>query len=517
MFYQFYFVMPISKSSELFSLVKSLSKAEKRNFKLYASRNHTKGQLKFIELFELLEKAENYDEHQILLHLKGVPKTKLANLKRHLYTQILNSLRVITVSKRPNVELRGLIDYAYILYDKAFYLEAIKVLAKAKRQAEKYHFYSMHLTIIEFEKRIESRHITRSGKDKAYALIAESIHVNKKVTDATHLSNLRIHLHGKYIQNGHCQSIEEKNDLETFFKIAIKDVKEDELGPVGKVYLYQSYVWYNHILLDFKNCLKYAEKWLYLLDSKPLLIDRDVDLYLRGFHYILSSCFHLRKKDKLNAFLLKIEAFRKSNYKRFNELTKIISFQYVHSARLNKIIINGNFEDGQKVISRSLKRIKRYKTKLDAHRILVFYFKIAWIYFGNKNYSKSIFYLNKIVNNELPKLREDLQIYSRLLFLMCHYELSNYDVFRYLIKSFKPYFKKLENTYPLQEITQATFLKLADAPKPEHKAIMKNALVQLKALQKNSFYNVSFTYLDLISWLEAKITNKTLSEIIQKK
>ncbi len=508
--------MPIAKSSELFSLVKSLSKAEKRNFKLYAGRNHKQGQLKFIELFDVLEKAKTYDEHQILKDLKGVPKRKLVNLKRHLYTQILNSLRVITVSKRPNVELRGLIDYAYILYDKAFYIEAIKILDKAKKHAEKYNMYFMHLTIIEFEKRIESRHITRSGQDKAYALIEESAKINKKVSAATHLSNLRTHLHGRYLQNGHCRSIEEKTELEAFFESGLQEVRENELGPVEKVYLYQSYVWYNHILLDFRSCLKYAEKWLYLLESEPEMIDRDVDLYLRAFHYILSSCFHLREKEKLNTFLLKVEAFRKSNYKRFNQLSKIISFQYVHSARLNKIIIHGNFEDGQQVISRTLKRIRKYQLNLDAHRILVFYFKIAWIYFGNKNYAKSIFYLNKIVNDELPKLREDLQIYSRLMFLMCHYELGNYDMFKYSIKTFKPYFKKLENAYPLQEITQATFLKLAAAPKAEHKTIMKNALTQLKVLQENSFYNVSFTYLDVISWLEAKITDRALSEIIRR-
>ncbi len=509
--------MPISTSSELFSLVKSLSKAEKRNFKLYANRNHVKGELKFIELFEILDKSDVFDKKQILQELKGLSASKLPNLKRHLYTQILSSLRVITVSKRPNIELRALIDYAYILYDKAFYLEAIKVLEKAKRHAEKYHSYFMHLTILEFEKRIESRHITRSGKDKAYKLIKESTFINNKASNAIRLSNLRTQLHGKYLQSGHCQSIEEQIELQTYFKAALKEVKEKDLGPIEQVYLFQSYVWYNHILLDFKSCLKYAEKWLDLMESKPTLIERDVDLYLRAFHYILSSCFHLRDQEKLNASLIKIEHFRKSKYKRFSELTKIISFQYVHSARLNKIIINGNFQDGQKAISRTLRRIKRYTFKLDAHRILVFYFKIAWIYFGNQNYAKSIFYLNKIINNQLPKLREDLQIYSRLMFLMCHYELSNYDVFKYSIKTFKPYFEKLEYIYPLPKITQATFLKIADAPKSDHKAIMKIALVEIKALQENSFYNVSFTYLDLISWLEAKISNKTLAAVVQQK
>lgn len=509
--------MPIANSKQLFSLIKSLSSAEKRNFKLYASRNHSGGLLKFIELFDVLDRSEIYDERRILSHFEEMPKSKLVNLKRHLYTQILNSLRVISFSKKPNVELRGLIDYAYILYDKAFYIEALKILEKAKKHAERYHLYYMHLTILEFEKRIESRHITRNGKEKAYTLIQESSHISSRVSDSTQLSNLRTQLHGMYMENGHCQSIEDKHELETFFKLSLQDINEDQLGPIEKIYLYQSHVWYNHILLDFKNCMKFAKKWIHVQESSPVLIDRDIDLYLRGFHYILSSCFHLRDKDHLKLYLDKLENFRKSNYKRFNKLTKIISFQYVHSARLNSIIINGNFEDGKKVISKTLKRIKTYQSNLDDHRILLFYFKIAWIYFGNNNFPKSIFYLNKIINNELPKLREDLQIYSRLMFLMCHYELNNYDVFRYSIKSFKPYFKKLENIYPLQVITQRTFLKLAGAPQPEHKTIMKDALKELTNLKTNSFYNVSFTYLDLTSWLESKINNTSLSLIVLKK
>ena len=498
--------MPISKSSAIFQLIKSLSTAEKRNFKLYASRNHKQGQLKFIELFEIIDKGEVYDEEQIMTQLGGVSKSKIANLKRHLYTQILDSLRVITVAKRPNIEVRGMIDYAYILYDKGFYIEAIKILEKAKKHAETYHLYNLHLSIIEFEKKIESRHITRSGKDKGYALITESEKINKKVSDAVHLSNLRIDLHAKYLQNGHCRSEIEKSNLEQFFSDAVKDIDENELGAIEKIYLYQSYVWYNHILLNFDSCLVYAIRWLELLESEPQLITQDVDLYLRAYHYILSSCFHLRKKEDLENYLQKIESFRKANYKRFNTLSQIISFQYVHSARLNKIIINGDFTDSQKVISRTLKRIKRYQTNLDAHRIMVFYFKIAWIYFCDRKYSKSILYLNKIVNNELPKLREDLQIYSRVMFLMCHYELDNFDVFRYSIRSFKPYFKKLENVYPLQVITQKTFLKLADTPRSDHSKIMETALKQLKELQKNGFYKVSFTYLDIISWLESKLS-----------
>ncbi len=491
-----------------------MTKAEKRNFRLYANRNHNQSQLKFIELFEILDKSESYNEPLILKKL-GLSKAKVSNLKRHLYTQILGSLRVITSSKKPSMEAREMIDYAYILYYKSFYLEAIKVLEKAKRLASKYSMYHIHSIILEFEKRIESRHITRSGLEKAYTLKAESAEVNKRLSAAIELSNLRIDLNARYIQSGHCKSQEEKSVLNSFFAQAINDIHEDSLGILEKIYLYQSYVWYYYMLIDFKNCLIYAKKWLAILESSPEMIEQDVDLYLRAYHYVLSSCYHLRDKDSFKTALEELEKFREANYKGFNDLTKIISFQYVHISRLNNIIIRGEFDRGQAVISKSLRRMNRYKNSLDAHRILVFYFKFAWIYFGDENYGKSIHYLNKIINNELPKLRVDLQVYARIMFLMCHYELQNYELFTYSIQSFKPYAKKVASTYPIQEILQAMFIKISNKPLDNHTVILKDALAQLKELRKNDFYMVSFNYLNVIAWLEAKISRKSLAEIVK--
>ena len=50
----------------LFVLIKSLSKSEKRQFKIFASRLETSSNTKFIELFNILDKSEVYDEKMIL-------------------------------------------------------------------------------------------------------------------------------------------------------------------------------------------------------------------------------------------------------------------------------------------------------------------------------------------------------------------------------------------------------------------------------------------------------------------
>ena len=46
----------------LFSLIKSLNRSEKRQFKLYVNRLQINADAKFLLLFEALDKLEEYDE-----------------------------------------------------------------------------------------------------------------------------------------------------------------------------------------------------------------------------------------------------------------------------------------------------------------------------------------------------------------------------------------------------------------------------------------------------------------------
>jgi hypothetical protein len=79
------------QKDNLFLLIKSLTKSEKRQFKLYVGRLDVNTDSKFLNLFNLLDKTNVYDEAAIIK--SGiVKKQQLANVKAHLYKQILISL-----------------------------------------------------------------------------------------------------------------------------------------------------------------------------------------------------------------------------------------------------------------------------------------------------------------------------------------------------------------------------------------------------------------------------------------
>ncbi|HNF44238.1 MAG TPA: hypothetical protein PLT49_11230, partial [Ferruginibacter sp.] len=123
----------------LFQLVKSLQKAEKRHFKLYIKRSSSREDLKIIQLFDAIDKAKDYNEPQILKKMPGVEKPQLANLKAHLYKELLASLRLLKSTESIDLQLHEQLDYARILYNRGLYLQSLRILEKAKDLAKSYH------------------------------------------------------------------------------------------------------------------------------------------------------------------------------------------------------------------------------------------------------------------------------------------------------------------------------------------------------------------------------------------
>ena len=96
----------------LFQLIHSLEKAEKRHFKLYIKRNSAKEDLKIIQLFDAIAALPEYDERILLKKLSSIEKPQLANLKTHLYKQLLASLRLLKSNDSVDLQLHEQLDYA---------------------------------------------------------------------------------------------------------------------------------------------------------------------------------------------------------------------------------------------------------------------------------------------------------------------------------------------------------------------------------------------------------------------
>ena len=148
--------MPNLSTDALFILLKSLERAEKRNFKLYVTRNTASTDLKIIQLFDALDKMKDYDEEELLRKNESIQKQQLSNLKAHLYDQILASLRVLKQHENIDLQIHEQLDHAKILYNKGLYLQSLRLLEKIKILTKQNNQVTYLLQVLFLEKKIES-------------------------------------------------------------------------------------------------------------------------------------------------------------------------------------------------------------------------------------------------------------------------------------------------------------------------------------------------------------------------
>ena len=500
----------------LFVLIKSLSKSEKRQFKIFASRLETSSNTKFIELFNILDKSEAYDE-KLILKSGIIKKVQLSNLKSYLYKQILVSIRLNIPSQNIRYQLREQIDFATILYNKGLYKQSLKILDKTKILALENDEKLMAYEMVEFEKLIESQYITRSIQGRADELVVQAKELNYRNTISSKLSNLSLQLYGIMLKTGYVKSDEEYQYIDDYFNKHISKFDEKKFGFREKYWFYNANLWRSFLVQDFLSCYKYSLKWVTLFYDNPNMIYLNPVFFLKGNHYLLESLYMLKYKSKFKKYLLLLEDTIKDLRFPVNDNIASLSFLYLYNNKLNYHILEGTFAESEYLIPEILGKLKLHSEHLDEHHEMLFYYKIASIYFGNEKYAECILYLEKIINNKNLSMREDLMCFSRLLCLIAHYELRKDYYLKNQLKNTYKFLLKMNDLHEVQKEIMR-FMKNLNSIYPGD---IKKEFVKMRerfiVLEKNTYEKRAFLYLDIISWLESKIENRKISDIIKEK
>lgn len=509
-------MMPTRFTDTLFQLIKTLEKAEKRNFKLFIKRSSGNENLKIIELFDALDKLNDYDEGVLLKRLSSIRKPQLSNTKVHLYKQLLASLRILKSTGSIDMQLNEQLDHARILYNKGLYLQSLKILEKLKETARHHNKFNFLTQVISWEKKIETLHITRSMQDRGEQLSAEAVEVNARVDMVAKLSNLAMRLYSWYIKNGHARNEKDETSVINFLKNNLPEKADGQTGFYERLYLYQSYCWYAFIRQDFLMYYRYAQKWIDIFHEQPLMIQVETGYYIKGLHNLLNAHFDLRNYQKFEIDLQLFIKFSKTPLANQHDNHRIQTFVYISSAKINQHFMLGTFAAGLKDVPMMEEKLTEYALYIDNHRLLVFNYKIASLYFGNGNFDISIDYLQKIINGN-EDMRNDLQCYARLMHLMAHYELRNFEIIDSLIRSVYRFMAKMENLTIVEEEMFKFLRNSFHVHRQKLKPELQKLLVNIKKLEKNRFQTRSFAYLDIISWVESKVLEKPMSLIIKEK
>lgn len=508
--------MAIEQKDSLFTLIKSLSKSEKRQFKLYVGRLGGNADANFMSLFTLLDKATVYAD-DLVLKKTNIKKQQISNTKAHLYKQILVSLRLSPIHQNTRTQIREQLDFATILYNKGLYKQSLKILEKAKYLAIAKEEHTLAYELVELEKVIESQYITHSMSDRADMLAVEAKNISAKNVVVSKLSNLSLQLYSWFLKHGYVRDDSDFKIVNDYYEARLPKYDFESLGFTGKMFLFQAKLWYGFITQDFLSCYRYSQKLVALFDEYADMKQLHPVFYLKAVNYSLESLFYLQQTYKFNETLIALED--SIEYQRFfvNENTQLLSNLYLYQHKINLYYLEGEFTKGTEFVPEILSQIKAFGKKIDSHHVMLFYYKIGCMYFGAGDYENCILYLNKIIQNKDLKMREDLLCYTRVLDLVAHYESGQDQHIDELIKSTYKFLLKMDNLYEVQKKMIKFLRNLTSMYPNELKDSFKKLHTELKMFEDHPYEKRAFLYLDIISWLESNIEGIPVEEVVKRK
>lgn len=506
-----------TKNEPVFELVRSMSKAEKRNFKLYCSRISGNLDAKFVQLFDHLDSAGEYDEQRILAECP-ISKVQLPNVKAHLYRQILTSIRQLEVHHDEIIELHENMDFVRILFDRGLYRQAGRLLEKVREQAAMLEQHGVTLEAVEAENKLDLMTAARDmtiASDIARRRVGEAC---SRIENQSELQNTFTRIYSLYLQLGYARTQKDLDLIKQYFRprIELYSGMVQSMSFLEKFYFYQAAAWLYYIQHNFVLSYRYSIKWVELFNDNPRMKKVMYDDYLKGQSQIFEGLFMMRKYRHFADKLSRLEA-ELDQMGRLNTNAMILGNRIVYVNKMNKCFIEGEFGKGLEMVGQIEEFTERYSSHLGVHNRMFIYYKIALLHFGNGDYLRCMDYLSRITSTKNPQIRRDLQCFARILNLIASYEAGIDHNLDYQIRSVYSFLVKMNDMQAVQQEMLAFLKRLNTIYADEWKDELQRLHSRLKPYENHPYERRTFYYLDLLSWLESKISGKSMGEVIRRK
>ena len=506
----------MEKKEGLMALIKSLSKSEKRYFKLFISKNAIGESSHYLKLFDFIEKAGTTDKQALQKYYGNDDfiQKQYGIYKHLLYKQILKSLRAYHSEKSVDARIMELISDTKILFDMVLYSDAGKMLKKAKGIASKYEKNIQILEIIYWEKKIilSSSMSENTNKKKLIQLFEEEKSIIKKIDNLNEYWKLKALSFLFYLENGALRRQEDIDMYNIFINAPILKNPELALSYWAKISYYGVLAQHSFAVNNIEESYVYSKKIVDLIETHPHQIEYDPMYYCSILYNLLLLLNALKKYDELFYRIPKLKFL-------------FIKFQFhspillkTHVLEFGIYIAIGQFKVAMQLLP-EVEALLKEKTTKDEIQKLHFYFGTAQLYFGIRDYNKALVSLNIILNDNKNHFLPDIYSIARILYLIIHFEKENTDFLPYLVKSIYRYLLQKKKLYKVENVL-IQFLKRTN--------IIRNTKDQIEAFKvlREELINVMdhdpmearfLEAFDIISWLDSKIENRPFGDILREK
>ena len=503
-------------SSELFDLIRTLTKSEKRFFKLQSSLQS--GDKNYVKLFDLIEKMEFYDEDLLKKTFKGEKFIKhLPSEKNQLYKLILKSLRSYYSETSVASSLKQDIKNIEILYNKGLFDECIKFIERAKKIAIRNEKFYYLFELISWEKTLLEESFENGQFGDLDCLISEEKDVLDKLQNLTAYHVLYSKINFVFRSGGYSRTEENTRIINEIVDHPLIKGKNTALSQRAATICYYTQGFCNIAKGETLVALEKYQKVKIILDSHPELRTDLAKRYIRTLSQIVQCQLETRQFKEADVCIQELE-----------QLTELEGFDTPNAharirtelilSKLKKYIYSGRFSEGVAAMATEMEAIKANEAELHKEISLRMYYYMAYLHFGAGQHSKALQWLNRVINDNENDLRQDLYGYVRLFNIVVHYELGNSNLLEYTLKSTARYLQKRMRDFDVEKLILEQFKKLIRTHSAlERKEQFIEFSEKLHELSSHEDGNALLRYFDFKAWITSKLDQASFEEVINRK
>jgi hypothetical protein len=499
-------------------LIQSLTKSEKRYFKLFSSR-HTIGESNnYVILFDYIEKQPVYSEEELFQHFNGEAfLNKFSITKKRLYDQILAALDAFHSNSSVEAQLRTMLHSVDILYKKSLYDQCNDILRSAEKLALK---NNLHIILMEIGKKkkrlLENKGYTSLDVKNINDILEQDEFYIGKEQLYNKLWSIKSKLFHQLGQKG---SSRNQEDIDAF-KVIMEDLtltNKLEDFDAETAYLYHhTYSAYYFALNDFSTCLDHLLININAFENDKLHLQQHPNSYFSTLTNAIFVAEKLENHKGATQLLNQLKSWSNQLDAATNEDLKLKLFSSINSIEINIYLRRGEYQKAENLIQPVETGIRLYQDKLTIQRRCYLEFKLAVIYIGLNDFQKALKWINEILNNKELDQKQDIYGYTMILDLLVHLELKHHDLLPYAVKNTLRFLKGRNRLFAIEKVLLQFISKLHKTKDQlDQESLWEEIYLELNNLNKDELDSTALEYFDFRAWAESKFKRKSFQEIIQ--
>ncbi len=502
----------MAESSDLFQLIHSLSMSEKRYFKIFASRHVIGKENNYVKLFDAVDSQKESNDSELKKMIKNSPITK--NLPRHkhyLFNLILRSLNAFRADSSSDARFREMMRSVEILFEKGLYKQCWKFLKRAKEITTQLEKIPEQLAVAGWEQNLLSKSSQYEELDKS---LTNDLLLIKEFEEERLVKKNVYSVYSRVVKMGIARS---DYDIDQLRKLVYKPILlESKVKNFwSKHLMYVAHSLYFNTIGDYESYHECNEKIVNLFESKPQFIRDRPNLYVVSLNNLCNSKIETERYNEITAVINKLRSIPENYNITIHRNTQANIVFYSTRIEVVCYLIKGEFEKAKKIIEEAQTDIKKNRAFVAKSGELTFYFDAAYTYFINGEHHNCLKWLNQILNDSEIKVREELHSISKIFSLIVHFELGNFALIDYIIRSTYGQMLKQDKLFPIEHVMIKFFRETLKMSK--RKMLLPEYLHTHKKLEQmlnDPYEKKVFDYFDFISWVKSKIDEKTFREVL---